>query len=274
MTKYSYLLFLLLPFQLLAQQKSNVDSIVSKITLVGIYSGKNMFVQNPLSDISNQIYCTDSVVVNGIRCMVDLNQSAYEIKLDSVVNILGAPLEIFIYHKKTCRPKPFVYPAFPQKRSKVEFTSFDVDTTGHVHITTRNQHIGDRPPFQFDQLRANTWTTIMVIPQKWGVENTYDTVVSLTAGLNTFRLSEMQYGKLGKVITVKSEIPQIICTLDASINCITCSDMAYFEIQDSTGLKLDSGYSKKIDVSKLKNGTYVFFYETQRLMVDIKRSKK
>lgn len=131
MTKYTSIFLLLLSFQSVAQIFS--DSIV----LTGVYSGRNVYVQNSLADVTNKIYCTDSVVVNGIKCTSDLNVSAYEIDLNSIVQTLGRKTTIIIYHKKGCRPKALVSMSFPQQRSTVEFMSCEIDTTGHIHLATR-----------------------------------------------------------------------------------------------------------------------------------------
>jgi len=259
--------------QSIAQQKTNADSSVSKFTLAGVYSGENIYVQNPFADDTYRSYCTDSVVVNGKRCIINFNQSAYKINLDSIVKIKGTDITIIIYHKKLCRPHVLIPMAFPPPRSKVEFTSFEIDTTGHVHFTTRNEPKGNRPPFNIEQLRGNAWRTILTIPQKWEVENTYDTMVALTSGVNKFRLSEMMYEKMGKISTVESGISPINCSIDASMNCIVCSDTNYFEIQTSTNFKLTSGYEKNIDISFIKNGSYILLYEDQLMLFDIKRRK-
>lgn len=274
MTKYISIFFIFIAFQSMAQQKSNVDSTLSKLTLAGVYSGENIYVQNPFADDTYKLYCTDSVFVNGKRCIINLNQSAYEINLDSVVNIKGTHITIIIYHKKTCKPKVLLPMAFPPPRSKVEFTSFAIDTTGRVHITTRNEPKGNRPPFTIEQLRGNAWRKVLTIDQKWEDENTYDTIVALTSGVNTFRLSEMMYEKFGKVITVESGIPEISCTIDSTTNWIICSDTVYFEIQTTSNLTFYKGYHKKIDISILQNGSYVLLYENKQLLLEINRSKK
>lgn len=272
MTKYIFAFFILLSFQSMAQ--SSGDSSISQLVLSGIYSGKNIYVQNPSADIENTAYCTDSVVVNGKRCIINLNQSAFEIKLDSIIKVQGTNVTIIIYHKKTCKPKVLQSMAFPPPRSKVEFTSFEIDTTGRVHITTRNEPTGNRPSFQIDQLRGYAWRRVLTIPQKWSTENTYDTIIQLTAGVNTFRLSEMMYAESEKIITVESGIPEISCTIDSTMNWITCSDTVYFEIQTTSNLTFYKGYHKKIDISILQNGSYVLLYENKRMLFNIKRSKK
>ena len=273
MNKYIFILFFLNAFQSIAQQKSNADSSASKLTLAGVYSGKNIYVQNPWADDTFRSYCTDSILVNGLRCVIDLNRSAYEINLDSIVKIQGTDIIVIIYHQKNCKPKVLVSTGFPQPRSKVEFTFFEIDTTGYVNITTKNTPTGNRPPFIIEQLRGNTWIIVFTIYQKWEVENTYNALIPLSPGKNILRLSEMQGEKLGKIITVESGIPDITCTLDPSNNLITFNDMAYFEIQTSSKLKLHSGYAKNIDISEFQNGSYILFYENQQLFFDIKRPK-
>ncbi|HSY61176.1 MAG TPA: hypothetical protein VK796_04825 [Cytophaga sp.] len=234
MTKYIFIFFLFISLQSIAQQKNNDDSTASKVTLSGVYSGKNIYIQNPWTDDTFKSYCTDSVFVNGTHYIIDLNQSVFEIKLDSLMKVQGKKFTAIIYHKKNCTPKALVSMGFPSSRSKVEFTSFAIDSTGHVHITTRNDSTGNRPPLKIEQFQENTWITVLNIPQKWGVKNSYDTIITLTAGTHTFRLCESMYENTGKIVTVKSAsnnkiVQARLIRINGNNNTLLKNDTIFFD---------------------------------------------
>lgn len=272
MTKYLFVFSILFSFQSIAQQKNTTNSNTSSFVLSGIYTGQNIYFQNPLSDIENKIYCTDSIVINGELYKTDLNRSAYDIDLSSAVKTLGADVNIIIYHKKNCKPKSLSLRGFIPITNKSELTFFEIDTTGHVHITTCNEPPGNKLPYHIDQYRGLKWITVLIIPQKTDVDNTYDTIVKLTAGRNTFRLSEYPYEFSSRMVNVESRIPDVICALDSSTNCITCNDTVYYRLEDTCMNVLSSGYAKNIDVSKLDNARYQMHYDQTLLWFEIKRS--
>lgn len=267
-------IFLLTSFQSVAQQTSDDDSNANKIVLSGVYTGKNIYVQNCLADPVTKAYCADSVIINGKRCMIDLNRSAFEIDLCSFVKKLGTDVTIIIYHKSTCRPKLISTIGFPPP-GKYELTFLEIDSTGHVHITTLNESpSANKLPLHIDQYRGSEWRTVLTIHQKPGANNTYDTIVRLTAGRNVFRLSKHPYDFSSIMVNVDHQIPEITCSLDTSENCITCSDTVYYRMENRCMEILSSGSAQKIDVSKLYNGSYKMFYENNLFSFEIKRRKK
>ena len=75
-----------------------------QLTISGIYSGKNIFVQNPILDDDSSEFCTDRIVINDLEYAGNYNTAAFEIKLDLLEIELGDSVKIIIYHKKDCKP--------------------------------------------------------------------------------------------------------------------------------------------------------------------------
>jgi len=273
MTRYIFILSFLITFQSIAQQKSSNDSSTTRLVLSGVYTSKNLYIQNPLSDVANSIYCTDSIVINGKLYKTYLDQSAYEIDLNSFVKIMGTDVTVIIYHKKACKPKSLSTIGFPPLGNKLQLTSFEIDSSGHVLIRELNEPNGNTHPLHIDQYRALKWRTVMIIPRKYGSENIYDTVIKLTAGRNTFQLSKYPYTYSSTMTNVQSGIPYDTCIYDSSKMCITCSDTVYYQIEDRCMNILDSGYAKNIDVSQCYDA-YLMYYDNQLYHFDIKPLKK
>lgn len=90
--------------QEISQNTIESSDSVHPLVLEGAYQGKNLYVQNPYAD---GLYCMTKVVVNGAIVLgsVDLQSSAIEIKLDSLIKNIGDAVKIEISHKANCRPK-------------------------------------------------------------------------------------------------------------------------------------------------------------------------
>lgn len=78
------------------------------IILEGTYQGKNLYIQNPLTE---DCFCTRYVTVNGVTLLDsnDVQKTAFEIDLTSLSLDTGSVVKIEIFHHSDCRPK-VLYP--------------------------------------------------------------------------------------------------------------------------------------------------------------------
>ncbi|QHS54096.1 hypothetical protein GWR56_00475 [Mucilaginibacter sp. 14171R-50] len=74
------------------------------IEINGIYTGKNLYVQNPFSN-SGETYCVYEVKVNGMTASDPFESSAFEIDLSKYSFKLGDAVTVHIYHRDGCLPK-------------------------------------------------------------------------------------------------------------------------------------------------------------------------
>lgn len=271
MIKYISILFILLSFQSIAQSHKATDSTATILIIKGSYSGQNIYIQNPLENYVKGAFCTDSVLLNGKQQQVLLNNSAYEIDLSQLK--METPFKIIIYHKTFCDIKMLGRYTWPPFKSKIAFTTFDINTQGCIHITATNHPEGLRPNLKLEQLRGGMWRFVGYIPQKNELINSYDTIVGLSGGLNTYRISEAIWPFEMKEATVFSPIKSITYKIDATYNNIAFSDSAYYSVYNSEDIQLFKGYNKTVDISYMKDGSYILLYENERILFDIKRRK-
>ena len=129
-----------------------------QLTLSGTYQGAAIYVQNPFAD-DGEGYCTDSVMLNAITMIINVNQSAYEIPLnDSIYQLeIGDSIELIIYHKNGCKPKVLnkrcIFP-----RATLEITSQNISEAHYLTWTSVDEKINSA--FVIQQYRWNKWINI------------------------------------------------------------------------------------------------------------------
>jgi hypothetical protein len=115
-------------------------SFAGQIVLEGKYHGEDMYVQNPYSS-DTTTFCTDSIIVNGIRYEGDIRESAYKLDLESFGFELGTDLVISIYHKDDCKPKVLNEQPHPTKAEllyefKLHKLEYKVDSCGDAGLSS------------------------------------------------------------------------------------------------------------------------------------------
>jgi len=76
----------------------------SRMKLDGVYTGKNLYIQNPLS-APNGFCITEKPSVNGSESTALVSSSAFEIDLKSYNLKIGDSVHIVIIHHDNCNPK-------------------------------------------------------------------------------------------------------------------------------------------------------------------------
>jgi hypothetical protein len=100
-------------------QKMTASAYGSNIILNGIYTGKNLYVQNPFSDLGG--FCiTSKPVVNGSVSTALIHSSAFEIRLSDYNLKNGDSVHIVITHDDNCLPKVLNPEAIGLKRDTVK----------------------------------------------------------------------------------------------------------------------------------------------------------
>ena len=92
------------PIKEKTEKNTNFQIYADRIILIGVYKGKNLFVQSPYSD-NGQFCVTYEPIVNGYQSTGVINSSAFEIKLDKFHLKIGDKVEIIIKHHLDCKPK-------------------------------------------------------------------------------------------------------------------------------------------------------------------------
>lgn len=234
-----------------------------KIELKGTYQGKNLYIQNPVID-TGKIFCTNKVLVNGNEIYFK-NESAYEIKLDSLGFKILDPVKIEIFHKPDCKPK--VISDNLSRRSTYELVSISVDSNAVLHFTTKGE-IG-KLPFVIEQFRWNKWVKIGEVDGKGGIqENEYSFQTLPHSGKNQFRVKQVDNGsciKLSKTAEfISAELHVKLTTNQFKLaDELEFNKETMYELYDKNGNIVRRGFGKKINLKGLERGGYYLNYDNK-----------
>ena len=161
------------------------------LILTGVYSGENLYVQNPL--LPDHHFSTEEVFVNQISVLSNPLTSAYTIDLSHLT--VDQAVEIRITHKENYPPK--IINAHVIGNHQVNFGSSyaptaDVFRWTNADSTTVKWLTHDEKgggTFEIQRARMEEWLPVVKIPAKSITdESIYKVIVSHEEGENTYRI--------------------------------------------------------------------------------------
>lgn len=246
---------------------SNAGSII----IEGKYQSKNLVVQNGFSE-SGVGFCTYEVLVNGKVATDEINSSAFEVDFTQFQMQPGTPVTVEIKHKEGCKPK-VINPDALKSQATFEVVAMNVEANGLLKWTTKNEN--GALPFVIEQFKWTRWIPVGEIEGKGTPgENSYSYQLTPHSGENKFRIKQVGYNKVSKYskpITFVSKTKAITYRATSDLNSITFSSECMYEVYDDFANILKKGYSKQIDLSNLKKGTYYLCYD--KSVEEIKKPK-
>lgn len=224
----------------------------------GIYSGKNLYIQNPLSE-ANQKYCTQKIYINKIVLDSGFATSAYEIRFDTMSLKTGDTVLIRFEHFSDCRPNIIQEMVHP--KSAFDVKNISIDSTGLLKWTTKNEEY--KLTYQIQHYVWNKWIIVGEVLGKGNFNsNSYEFQVSLHSGENKVRVMQnFPSHRYSPVVTVnnKNEKPELFhYTVTDELEF---SREVRYEIWDSYGNLLKTGVAQKVDVSDMKKGAYFLNFD-------------
>lgn len=256
--KYSltFVIFLFVLVEVFCQQE---------IKLEGIYQKENLYVFNPF--IPTGGFCVTEVLVNGKTTTDEIASNAFEIDL-SIYNLsIGDPLSIVIKHRDNCKPQ-ILNPEAIMPKSTFTIISINVSKNGTLTWQTVGE-IGSLP-FIVEQYKWNKWVPVGTVN---GVgkpsQNQYSVKVNFVSGQNRFRVKQVDYTKkprYSQEVTYFNDIPPVTFKPGnggKTSKEIVFSDFTDYEIYDYFGQLVLKGYGNKVNVEKLKPGTYFINYDVK-----------
>ena len=165
---------------------------VSKVLiLIGVYSGKNLYVQNPL--LPDKHFSTEEVFVNEKLVLSHPLTSAFTIDLSHLM--VDQPVEIRIVHKEHYSPR--IINAHVIRNHEVntkagyapsaDVFSWTNADGGNIRWLTHGEKGGGS--FEIQRAHKEDWLSIDKIPAKSVNDNTvYKVLVSHEKGENTYRI--------------------------------------------------------------------------------------
>ena len=222
-----------------------------ELVLTGVYNGKNLYVQNPISP-NLKDYCTQEVYVNGNLVFQSPRSSAYTINL-AHLNV-KAPVEIRILYSDGCMPK-VINPQVVRALATFKYLAVHADSA-NISWTTNNQQKGGK--FFVEQWYNERWLPVATVTTE-ADQARYSAPVSHASGANRYRIKflqddgEMYYSN---VLEYTSAAEPITFTPTRVSDKIYLSRDTDYEITDAGGKQLMKGKGKEIFVGNISTGVY------------------
>jgi len=249
--KFIVAFLLLVPFNIFAEE----------YIVTGEYQGKNIYVQNPLSE-DKVNFCTEYVYLNDELVVRFPKTSAYEIDLEELS--VGDPLVIRIVHKLGCTPK-IINPQVIRTKSKFQFLSINADDN-EISWMTSGEYEGGI--FYVEKYVQSEWIVDKSVYGKGNFgTNQYSVSPEYFAGDNKLRIKyTTENGH-----TFYSNIFDHYSTMDPiSFHPTMVSDKIYlsrrtdFQVLDPSGKLMTKGNSDVINCTSLNEGLYYLIIENRQ----------
>lgn len=242
------------------------SSFGSKLSIEGVYQGKNVYVQNPVSS-DGFGYCASKVTVNGDIVPSNIGNGDFEINLSDLNISIGEPLFIVIEHEDGCKPL-IINPEVLLPRSTFVITKLDVQANGKLAWETTKEQ--GKLPYYIEQFRWNKWVTVGEVQGIGTVgSHQYEFNVSPHSGINSVRIVQVDHSGLkrpSKEVKFSSLIPKV------SKNPTKVKDIIHFtanykpietryEIFDAYGNIVKKGVGNAVNCKNLARGAYYINFD-------------
>lgn len=245
---------LLFPCLLLAQQEQE-EYVVS-----GVYNGKNLYVQNPLSS-NMKDYCTREVWVNGQQIFANPRSSAFTVNLSHLSEL--EPVTVRIVYANGCAPK-IINPQVIHTRNNFRYLTIQIDSNKLEWLTTGELESGK---FFIEKLQGGRWQPIGS-QQAIGKENSrYQAAVEHHSGENKYRLKYLQEDGetfYSSVQTYEVASEPITFAPTRVSDVIYLSRETDYEVTDAKGNQLLKGRGKEIKLGHLSSGLYYLNFDNRK----------
>ncbi|MEP0984975.1 hypothetical protein [Ekhidna sp.] len=253
---FFFTISLLVVFAIIAQIAPKVET-----NLAGVYQGKTLFIQNPF-DKQNRNFCVKNVLINEKK--VDLNYRLSALKLDFKDFDLYTPVKIRIVHRdSTCIPT-IINPEAILFHTIFRFSAISLTDSALVWSTKGETGIGE---FEVERLMNGVWVDQEIQPaigRYEGADYTY--YPNLEEGANQYRLrynfpvgSRIKYLYSREVDFDFYPEPVEFSPKSAKTR-VYLSRSTHYEIYDAGQKLVLEGQGREIDVTVLRQGQYVIYF--------------
>ncbi|NRA10884.1 MAG: hypothetical protein HRT57_02885 [Crocinitomicaceae bacterium] len=215
------------------------------LTVDGIYQGKNLYIQNPMTEEGG--YCIDSVYINEIKYDQDLVAGAFEIDFKSLNFKVSDSIHMVIYHQDGCKPKILnTNLCMPITVSPVAKFEAKNDT---LWLETKNFNYS---ALFLEVYRYNKWVVLDTIIKSQNLNRSYPFISISHSGNNQFRIKytgAMGVPLVSRDIYYESSLPKVNFEVDGHAQFVTFSSPTNYEVYTVMGNLVTSGYGSSIDLS-------------------------
>ncbi|MGB3181091.1 MAG: T9SS C-terminal target domain-containing protein [Cyclobacteriaceae bacterium] len=233
--------------------------VQGQVIVEGVYQGKNLYVQNPLSE-DNRSFCAESIFVNDRLVYDQPNTSAFEIDLSFLQR--GASLTIRIEHKRSCEPK-IINPQVIRSPGSFSFNYILADKNA-ITWHTEGERSGGR--FFLEKWVNGEWTIEHTLGGK-GEAGVYLFPVEHFAGTNRYRVKHLQNDGIifySEENTYECSDEPVTFYPQRVAEKIVLSKATDYKVTNIKGMALAKGRGKEIPLQHLRSGVYYLYIENRQ----------
>ncbi len=226
----------------------------------GVYQGKDIYVQNPFAT-EGVGFCIFEVLVNGKVTSDEINSSAFAVDLSMFEFELGDEVIITIRSKTDCTPK-IINPDAISPTSSCVVANVKLKSSSELSWSTTGEN--GKLPFIIEHFKWNKWVEIGSVLGEGKVDKMdYSVKVNLPAGENKLRIKQKDYNgeKITEEVILLVDKPVVTLDSEKVSDAIDFSGKTHFELYDSYGEIVKSGYNSICKVKDLEKGIYYLNYE-------------
>jgi hypothetical protein len=231
------------------------------LILDGIYQGKNLYVQNPITN-EGVGFSVFQVSINGEVTINEVNSSSFEIMFENVPVNIGDEVEVKIKYKDGNNPR-ILNPEVLLPRSTFEITSVNVTKNGVYEWSSTNEK--GKLTYIIEQFKWNSWVKVGEVNGKGKEDvNEYQFNIIPHSGLNKVRVKQIDYTNKPRYSYLKEFISNLDPVSFTKVNKgedIVFSDKTFFEVYNYHGKIIKLGYNNHVNISDLPAGEYNLNYD-------------
>ncbi|WP_462249441.1 hypothetical protein [Ekhidna sp.] len=229
--------------------------------LAGVFQGKTLFIQNPF-DKESRDFCVNQVYIN--EKPIDINYRLSAIKLDFDGFDLYTPVKIRVIHKDTICSPTIINPEAVLFHTIFRFVS--VSLTDSALVWTTKGETG-RGEFEIEKLRNGIWIDQEIreaLGRYEGAE--YSHFPNLEEGANKYRIKYNfpRGARVGHLYSWEVDFdhyPEPVEFKPKSAKTkVYLSRSTHYEIYDAGSTLVLEGQGTVIDVTVLRQGQYVIYF--------------
>jgi len=225
----------------------------TEYTLTGEYQGKDLYVQNPLSN-DKLNFCTREVYVNDQIVITSPKTSAFAIDLSDMRP--GDPILIKIVHKEGCVPK-IINPQVIRSKSSFQYLNTSADAIS-INWVTRGELSDGK--FIVEHYQNKNWVAQHAVAGKGSFEtNQYSVIPMHHTAENKYRIKYVQNdGKtfFSRIFEYYNDVDPVSFYPALVTDKITLSRESDYAVVDSYGNQVVKGRATEIQLKNLSSGLY------------------
>ncbi|NQZ77402.1 MAG: hypothetical protein HRT61_15070 [Ekhidna sp.] len=257
MKKGYYVVF----FLLIWSKGFSQNSSQPETNLAGVFQGKTLFIQNPFDRVE-RTFCIQDVFINEER--VDLNYKVSALKIDFDGLDLYTPVKIRLVHKDTLCSPTIINPEAILFHTIFRFSSVFLSDSALTWSTKGEVGKGE---FEVERLQDGLWVDQEIQDAVGKYEEVeYQHFPNMEEGANRYRIRyNFPSGSRSKYL-YSQEVsfdfyPEPVTYSPRSATTrLYLSRSTHYEIYDEARRLVHEGQGKEIDVTVLRRGKYVIYF--------------